>query len=76
MAHCTVVNVSNFISIYVPYNLLLAVHFELELKADIYHISLEIQQRFWGTMISLLISETSQKKAVQTNITPYTNNTS
>lgn len=73
MAHFTVDNVSNFISIYIPYNLLLAVHFELKLKTDIYHTSLNIQQRFCGTIISLLIAETSQKKAVQKNTILHTN---
>lgn len=35
MAHFTVVDVSNFISIYITYNLLY-VYFELKVKADTY----------------------------------------
>lgn len=44
-----------------------------KLKADIYQMWLEIQQRFWGIIISLRTTKTTQKKAVQENTVLYTN---
>lgn len=43
-----------------------------KLKAAIYQMSLEIQQRFWG-IISLLTAKITQKKAVQENTVSYRN---
>lgn len=59
-------------SIDIPYSLLLAVYFDLKLKANIYHTLFEIQQRFY--IISLLIAETSQEKAAHKKTILYTNN--
>lgn len=42
-----------------------------ELKAGTYQVSLEIKQRFWGIIISLLTAKTIQKKAVQENTVLY-----
>lgn len=47
-----------------------------KLKAEIYQMSLEIQQRFWGIIISFLTAKTTQKKAVQENTILYTNDIS
>lgn len=42
-----------------------------ELKADIFQVSLEIQQKFWSIIISSVTAKTTQKKAVQENTVLY-----